>query len=146
MRRPVLLLSALASMALAACKQDSPGVDTSLAPTSTDVAGTFSLYTANGRTLPYQAIVTNSEVWTLVSDKITISANNTWADTTSYSITNRLDGTQTARGTASGGTWGISNNQINFIMTTGGTINFTGSVTGNTLTAIFDGARYYYSR
>lgn len=148
MRRPLLLLAATAVFAagIAACGDSSPGVTQTLAPTDANVVGQFSLYTANGRTLPYQAIVTNTEIWNLVSDVLTILPNNTWADTTSYSITNRNDGTVSGRATASGGTYTIANNQINFVMTSGGTISFAGSVTGNTLTAIFDGARYYYQR
>jgi hypothetical protein len=148
MGRPLFRSAAAAvfAFAVAACSNGSTEVSQTLTPTDANVAGTFSLYTANGRTLPYSAIVTNTEVWNLVSDVITILPNNTWADTTNYSITNRNDGSVSGRGTASGGTYSIANNQINFVMTSGGAINFAGSVTGNTLTAIFDGARYYYQR
>src|SRR5262249_11177440 len=128
--RHLRLLLVLA--AVTACNND-PGVDLTLPKTDADVAGAFRLTFANGLTPPFNTTVTTTELWTLTSDVMFVSANNTWADTTTYQVTSLSDGTQTNRQTASAGTYDIANNQINFVMTTGGSVTFEGAVTQGSL-------------
>ena len=141
-RLRVLLLA----LAVAGCGGDTAKLDLTLPPTETNVTGTFVLSLANGQALPFQAIVTNTEIWNLTADRIVLAPNGTWTDTTAYNITSRDDGSQSTRLTASAGTWAIANNQINFIMTVGGTVTFEGSVVQNSLSVNFSGHRYLYLR
>lgn len=143
MRRPTVLAAALV-LAVGACKTEK--ADLTLPVTETNVTGTFNLTLANGSLLPFTALITNTEVWTMVADKIVIAANNTWVDSTNYTVLNRNDGTTAPRSTATAGTWGIANSQINFVMTTGGTAVFIGAVVGNSLSVNFNNQRYQYSR
>ena len=132
--------------AVAACGGSDSKVDLTLPPTEANVTGTFNLALANGQALPYQAIVTATEVWNLTSDRMVIAAGGTWTDTTTYSIVSRDDGSQSTRLTASAGTYVVANNQINFKMTEGGVVTFVGSVVQNSLSVNFNGLRYLYTR
>jgi hypothetical protein len=123
-----------------------PAADVSLLPTSTDVVGTFNLISANGTAPPFPAFVTSTADWTLVADTVAITATNTWTETTKYFVTNLFDNSTTTQYTVVAGTYAIANGQINFVMTQGGSVTFPGSVTGNTLTIIYTGKRFIYSR
>jgi len=126
------------------------GVDTndglSLAPTSTDVVGNYFMRTANGQELPYTAFFTATEQWQLQRDQIQIANDGTWKETTSYLVFLRSDGSATAKETVVSGTYSIANNQINFIMTAGGTDTFAGSVNGTQLTLLYGGKIFLYVR
>jgi ABC-type Fe3+-hydroxamate transport system substrate-binding protein len=135
----------IATAAIAACTTNET-TEVSLPQTDANVTGTFNLTSANGKELPYQAVVTTTEVWTLTADKIVIQPNNTWVDTTNYSVQSRLDQTITGRGSVTSGTYAIANGQINFTMTAGGSSTFVGAVTGSTLQVNFNGSRYVYLR
>jgi hypothetical protein len=142
MRRLTLLIAALV---VAACTTNET-TEMTLPQTDANIVGSFDLTSANGKELPYQAVVTTSEVWTLTADKIVIQPNNTWVDTTSYSVLNRLDQSTAGRGSVTSGTYAVANGQINFTMTSGGSATFVGAVTGATLQVNFNGARYVYTR
>src|ERR1043166_6253556 len=139
-------LSFLLLLAAGAACTSKAALDLTLPPTETNVTGTFTLNSANGRLVPYQAILTTTEVWVLTSDKIVLLANNSWVDTTYYSVTNRADGSVSPRGSTSGGTYEIANSQINFTMTAGGAEKFVGAVVNNSLSVNYNGLRYLYTR
>ena len=141
MRRLSLLLSVVA---LAGCMRDSQPL--ALEPTDADVTGTFSLTTSNGRSLPIVVRLTVDEQWDLVSDQFLISSDNTWKETTNYSIKTFATSALSTQQSVSSGTYTISNKQINFVMTVGGTTPFTGSVTGNNLAVLYNGGQFLYSR
>jgi hypothetical protein len=130
---------------LAACGSDKT-VDVSLPPTSTDVVGSFNLISANGVTPPFAAFATTTADWTLASDSVAIAANNTWTETTKYFVTTLADNTTTTQFTSVGGTYSIASGQIQFVMTQGGSTTFPGSVTGSSLTIIFNERRFIYAR
>jgi hypothetical protein len=136
----------LLAAAVAACGGSTEPIDISLAPTSADVAGAFNLTSANGIAPPFAAFSTTTADWTLVADTITIVAPSTWTEATKYFVTNRADGSTSTQYTVVAGTYQISNAQINFTMTQGGSTTFPGSVTGNSLTIIFQGKRFLYAR
>lgn len=145
MRRIALLLAAAAT--LAACQtEDTPPDALTLPTTETAVAGSYTLSLANGRTVPFDAVVTTAEVWQLTGDKIVLSANGTWVDSTTYVVTNRTVNSTSNKLTASAGTYTIANGQINFLMTEGGSTAFVGAVVSNTLYVNFSGLRYTYNR
>jgi len=141
MRRLSLLLSVVA---LAGCMRDSQPL--TLEPTDADVTGTFSLTSSNGRSLPLIVRLTVDEQWDLVSDQFLISSDNTWKETTNYSIKTFATSALSTQQSVSSGTYTISNKQINFVMTVGGTTPFTGSVTGNNLAVLYNGGQFLYSR
>ena len=144
MRRLALFVLVICGVTAAACTRRS---DTFTLPVSdTNVTGTFTLRTANGQVPPFTAIVTTTEQWQLTFDEIILAANNTWVDTTNYAVTSFVDGSQRTQATSSAGTYTLTNGQINFIMTTGGNAIFAGAVTGNTLSVLFNGAPYVYTR
>ncbi|HXT18602.1 MAG TPA: hypothetical protein VN706_23445 [Gemmatimonadaceae bacterium] len=144
MRRFVLILIASASLAAVACTRQTDVF--TLPQTDADVTGAFNLTTANGRTLPYTAIVTLTEQQEVVSDQIVILANNTWVDSTSYINTSLVDGSTSTSSTASAGTYKVADGKITFIMTQGGTTIFAGAVTGSTLTVLFNGQPFVYMK
>ena len=131
-------------LALLGCEQSS--TELNLAPTDANVVGSYTLAAANGRLLPFVVSLTADEELDLTADRFVISADNTWTDTTTYAVKSFTAGTVTARQTGATGTYSIANGQINFIMTTGGTGSFPGSVTGNTLSVLFNGGHFMYSR
>jgi hypothetical protein len=142
MRR--LLVTVLAISTLAACGSDTPTIP--LNPTDANVTGVFDLSTANGQPPPYAAFQTNTELWELTNDRMVIAADNTFADTTTYTVVEIADGTQSTQRTSTAGTYQVANDKINFTTTTNGSAVFSGSVTGNTLVLLFNGGRFVYSK
>ena len=143
MRRLPLLLFALVALGCG----DS-GADVSLAPTDANVTGTFNLQSSDGVGLPLLAGYTSdgqTEI-DMSADQIIIAADNTWAEVTSSRFTSLVDLTSSSQATNSAGTYDISNNKINFVMTSGGTEKFSGSVIGNTLQVAYNGSRLVYTR
>jgi hypothetical protein len=139
-----LVVAALAVAALTACGSDT--VTIPLEPTDANVTGVFNLSLANGQQPPYAAFQTTTELWQLTNDRMVLAADNTFADTITYTVFAIADGSQSTRFTATAGTYQIGNNQINFTTTTNGSAKFTGSVTGNTLVLLFNGGRFVYSK
>ena len=142
MRRFPLLLLVAAAVGCGAAS----GADLTLAPTDANVTGTFNLQTANGQVLPVRSIFNQTQEWDLTADQIILSADNTWVETSSYVVTTLLTGDQVNTQTVASGTYSVTSGQINFIMTAGGTSTFIGSVTGSTLSLVFNGGRFVYSR
>jgi len=142
MRRAALLLSALVVLG---CSSDNSDPLT-LPLTDANVVGSYSLTSSNGRSLPFTVLLTADEQWVITSDQFVIASDNTWSETTNYLITAlSTGGTRTSSTQASGG-YAISNGQINFTMTAGGSTPFTGSVTGNVLSLLFNGGHFLYSK
>jgi hypothetical protein len=110
------------------------------------VVGTFALTLSNGRPLPVVARLTNDEEWDITSDQFVIAADNTWNETTNYRVTSFSSGTASTQSTSSSGTYTIANGQINFVMAVGGTATFTGSVSGKSLTILYAGGQFFYTR
>jgi hypothetical protein len=141
MRR--LILPLFAVLAIVACSSDN---SVKLDPTDADVTGTFNLTLAAGQTLPYDAFSTATELFDIATDKIVISADHSWVDTTGYVVFELADGSQSTQTSVSGGTYQVTNSQINFVTTMNGTAAFAGSVSGNTLSVLFNGAKFVYTR
>ena len=131
-------------LALLGCGHDSE--EPTLAPTDANVTGSYALSTANGRLLPIIVSLTADAEWDLSADQFMIFADHTWTDTTTYAVKSFTSGAVTTQQTGASGTYAIANGQINFTMFTGGTGTFPGSVTGNTLSLLFNGGHFVYSR
>lgn len=150
MRRPTRSLSlVLLAVAALACGSHE-GPDLTLAPTDANVIGTFTLLTSNGHTLPViGAFLFTDAQWDLTADRMVIAADNTWVETTTYKVTNLNTLTDSNQTTVASGTYSVNAGQIVFTMLIPQTtppLGFTGSVTGNSLSVIFSGSRFFYSR
>jgi len=143
-RQLTLLFAAFTATAIAACGSDSP--DLTLAPTETDVAGSYDLVVAAGHTLPFFAFETDTESFSLAADRMILASDRTWVDTSTFAVIQLRDGSLGARVTATAGIYEIGNGQIKFVMTAGGSKAFTGSVTKNTLTVVSSQEKYVYNR
>jgi hypothetical protein len=104
------------------------------------------LTSSNGRSLPFIVLLSADEEWDITSDQFVIASDNTWAETTNYLITSLSTGGTRTSSTQASGTYAISKGQINFAMTAGGNTPFTGSVTGNILSLLFNGGHFLYSK
>ena len=138
------LTGTLLAIVLAGC--GSSAADLTLAPTDTTVAGTFNLTTANGIELPIVATRTLSEEYDLAGDQLVLDASGTWTETTSYTVIELNDNSQSTTTSVTSGTYSISNKQIVFVRTVGGAATFTGSVTGNVLSLLYNGGHFLYTR
>ncbi len=142
MRR--ILLVAAAAMLVACIDSIDPSVP--LPNTETDVAGSFALSTANGQPLPIVAQTTTFAKWSIVADTLVIANGGTWTETTSYVLDSLTSvGSSTQQGTTAG-TWAISNQQIHFTTTQGGSATFVGSLLRGTLTVAFNNGTFAYTK
>ena len=140
------LLALCGAIALAACHNlDSPVPDFPLPTTDANVTGTFLLRSANGNTPPFIISANAAGTQTLLDDRIVLHDDLTWADTTNYRI-DLASGESSVGGTATAGSYNISNGRINFTMTTGGSSTFAGAVVGNTLTVVSQNVPFIYTR
>jgi hypothetical protein len=140
MRRLAVLFSALVAIG---CGGDTQSL--TLPVTDANVAGNYLLTASNGRTLPIIAFVTADEEYDLTSDQFVIGADNTWGETTNYTVTSFSTGATRTTSSQSIGTYAIASGHINFTITDGN-IAFTGSVTSNKLTVLFNGGQFVYQR
>jgi hypothetical protein len=141
MRRLLLVTLAVAA---AGCMSSSEPL--SLSTTDANVVGRFGLSLAGGQPLPLLAGTTATQEVDLVADTLAIASDNTWIETSFYNLVAFTDGSTTTSQTVSSGTYAIANGQINFTMLVGGTTTFAGSVTGTTLSLLYNNARYIYTR
>jgi hypothetical protein len=141
MRR--LLLCVLIA-ATASCDRSVPPF--TLAPTDTNVAGSYALSLVNGRILPILgAVITSTDQYDLAADQMILSADGTWSETTTYNVTSFATNGVSQQHTVTSGTYAVGAGVITFTRVAGGALTFTGSVTGNTLTLILNG-QFIYSR
>ncbi|MDB4878060.1 MAG: hypothetical protein JWM41_4506 [Gemmatimonadetes bacterium] len=145
MRRLPLILLAVAALGCGGSTTP-PEALLTLPATDANVVGTFHLVTANGASLPIVAVNSATQQANLTADTLVIVADNTWVETSIFNITSLIDGTQGTARSVSSGTYLIANSQINFTTTAGGTNAFAGSVTGNTLSLVFNNKPFVYSR
>ena len=82
----------------------------------------------------------------MTSDQLIIRADLTWSETSNYKVTTFQTGGISTQQTSSSGTYAIADSKINFVMTNGGNATYTGSVSGNTLTMIYNGGHFIYTR
>jgi len=131
-------------VALTACGSDA--VEFTLGPTDANVVGTFSLTNSNGRILPIVARLTGEEEWDMTADQLTLLADLTWTETSTYKVTTFQTGAISTQQTMASGTYSIVDGKINFVMTVGGSGMYTGSVSGNILSMIYNGGHFIYTR
>ena len=123
MRRALLLV---AFLTLGAC-QDNTGVSSL---SSEDITGTFSMRTVNGAAMPFTFQSGGGSV-TVTADVLTVLANGTWSEITSYTQT--INAQTTSGDSPDGGTWQRLGTSLVF-RSTAGTAGYTGTFTGNGFT------------
>jgi len=138
------LLLAVLVLAIAAC--DRSVAPLTLAPTDAAVAGSYGLTLVNGRALPFVAFNTNTDQWNLTSDRIVMSSDGAWAETTNYDVISLSTSAVSQQHTQTSGTYVVGTSVITFTRVAGGALTFTGSVTGNILSLLFNGGQFTYSR
>jgi len=143
MRRIAILLVPILVGACLSTQDSSLTLD----PTDTNVAGSFSLASINGSSLPIIAAVNAAQETDLLSDTVSIQSDGTWTETSVFNITVFPGNTASTQVTVIGGTYTISSQQINFVQTTGGgSVAFAGSVKGSRLTLLYGGSQFLYNR
>jgi hypothetical protein len=143
MRRFMIALAAIAALGCGGADNPLP----TLPATSSEVAGEFRLRSANGSQIPFIAFTTAAgEAWELAADKIVVTADGKWDETTLYVVHNLTAGTSNSKESVVSGTYAIANGQINFVMTQGGTDTFAGSVVGSELRLLYNGKLFIYTK
>lgn len=145
MRRLITLFLGIAGVAIVGCSTNDSGT-LALAPTDSVVTGTYILQLANGNPVPFAAFQTATDLWAIAGEKIVLSPDLTWSDTTNYQVISLLNGNERDTLSTSAGTYSLGNNQINFLTTSNGTASYVGSVSGNVLDVRFQGSRFVYTR
>lgn len=132
------LLSLTLALALIACGDD----DSTSAPTSASVAGTWNLQTVNGSALPFTLSAASPKI-ELLSSSVNVTANGTWTSTTQ---TRTTIGTQaTTASSTQSGTYTLSGSAVSIRSTDGTTVQ-AGTVSGNTLTLAQTGLTFVYQK
>jgi len=144
MRTLALIAAVGLAVASAACSVDKP--DLTLPTTDANVVGSFNLVTADNHLLPFIAIITSTEAWELDADRIVLASDNTWVDSTAYTVQDLSSSSIGPKVTVATGTYAIADGLITFTKTSGGSGIFTGSVFSNSLAVNSAGKRYLYTR
>lgn len=133
MRRLIPLVLAVA----VACGSDSP-----TQPTTTSIAGTWSLTSVNAVGLPFVINQSGNDKLELVGDVVTATATGTYTETFSYRET--LNGVVTTSSQPDNGTYTINGNAITLNSSTTGPI--TGALSGNTFTVVDQGFVFLFTK
>ena len=139
MRTRALMVAFGVAVSASACTVDKP--DLTLPTTDTNVVGSFNLVTADNHLLPFIAIITSTEAWELDADRIVLAPDNTWVDSTAYTVEDLSSSSIGPRLTVATGTYSVSAGLITFTKTSGGNEIFTGSVFSNSLAVNSAGKR-----
>lgn len=136
---------ALLIVAIAAC--DRSVAPLTLAPTDAAVAGSYGLTLVNGHGLPIvAAVTTNVAQYDLTSDRMIMSTEGTWSETTNYNVISLSTNAVSQLSTVTSGTYTVGAGVITFTRLVGGAATFTGSVSGSTLSLLFLEVLSVYSR
>ena len=136
MRRSAFLTAILISAA--ACSGDS-----TTAPTTVSVAGTWTLQTINGTNLPYVVAQSGSDKLEVVSDVLTAASTGSFTQTTTVRST--LSGQVSTQSIADAGSYTLNGTAVTFRFNSDGSTG-TGSIAGNTLTVTEQGFAFVYRR
>ena len=131
-------LISLALVVLVAC-----GDDSTTAPTTDSVAGTWSLQSINGTALPYVVFQIGADKVELVSDVVVAVASGAFTQTTVVRTTS--SGQVTTESQADAGTWSLNGTAVTFQFNGDGTTG-TGSISGNTMTIAESGFAFVYRK
>ena len=132
------LIACMLLLVGAACGGDSP-----TQPTSSSVAGTWSLQTINGTGLPYIVAQTGSDKVELTSDVLTVVGSGSFTQITQVRVTQ--NGQVSTQSIPDAGSYVLNGTAVTFTFNSDGSSG-TGSLSGNTLTVAEDGFAYVYRK
>jgi hypothetical protein len=132
------LIACMLLLVGAACGGDSP-----TQPTSSSVAGTWSLQTINGTGLPYIVAQTGSDKVELTSDVLTVVGSGSFTQITQVRVTQ--NGQVSTQSIPDAGSYVLNGTAVTFTFNSDGSSG-TGSLSGNTLTIAEDGFAYVYRK
>jgi hypothetical protein len=118
------------------------GSDSSTTPGGT-IAGTWSLKTINGTSLPFIVAQTGADKLEIVSDVYVISGTGSFTETTTLRAT--TNGVATTQSVADAGSYTLNGTAITVRYNSDGS-SVTGSWSGNTITVTQDGLAAVYTR
>ena len=132
------LIACMLLLVGAACGGDSP-----TQPTSSSVAGTWSLQTINGTALPYIVAQAGSDKVELTSDVLTVVGSGSFTQITQVRVTQ--NGQVSTQSIPDAGSYVLNGTAVTFTFNSDGSSG-TGSLSGNTLTIAEDGFAYVYRK
>ena len=136
MMRQIAILSLLLLVPLLSGCSDSTG------PGGSSATGTYNLRTVNGNNLPVVVLQVGSDRVEVTQGSITLNADNTFTDRTTFRVTE--SGTSTTDTEVIAGTYTRNNNAIQFSTDEGDT--YSASLSGNTLTQTIEGFVLVYQK
>ena len=136
MRKLFIATYAFAALTLAAC-----GSDSSTAPTSASMAGTWNLSTVNGASLPFVVQSTNPKI-EILSEQLQVNANGTFTQTAQVRYTQGT--TVSTQAIADAGTYTLSGTAATFVWNDGS--SGTGTVSGAKFTVGEDGSSFVFTK
>ena len=139
--RKLLLIPALAL--LGACG-DKTGGAADVTDPSSGIAGTYTLQTVNGTSLPFVTFQLGNDKVEVTAGSAQLNSDNTY----SYSITltDTTAGTVTTTIDTGTGTYTVTGTTIQFSDPGDGSGAFTGSISGNTITVVVDGDTFGFTK
>ena len=132
----VLAISALAT--LAAC-----GGDSATAPSSTSIAGSYTLRTVNGAPLPVIVVQIGAYKIELLNETVVVVDGGTFTQQGSVRITE--GGVVSTESYADAGTYTRNGTAVTFVFNSDGSSG-TGTVNGATITVVVDGFSLVYRK
>lgn len=134
-----LRITTLCLMAAVGCG----GSDGPSAPAAIVVVGVFQLQTINAAGLPYSSFSGNVKT-EILGDQYSLNNDQTYSEVTSYRFTQGATVTTSQVGGI--GVYRSTNGAVSFTQTTPAVSNFSGTVSGNTLTVLAGSNTYVYKR
>lgn len=130
-------LSLFVALTIAACVPDGYSVRSGGTPTSpggSGLAGTYTLRTINGQSLPFTYATNGADTYVLLDDAFTLSSSGAWTE--SWHERHTVSGVASEKAFSDAGTYTSGTSMIVFTSTTPGTSQprFEGSFSAGTLT------------
>jgi len=119
------------------------GGDSSTAPMTVSVAGTWDLQTINGTGLPYVVAQSGSNKVELLSDVVTAVSSGSYTEI--MQVRSTVNGVVSTQSQSDAGSFLLNGTAVQFQSNTSFSSN-TGSISGNTFTLAENGFSYVYKR
>jgi len=137
--------NALLAAVIMGCDHGPPG-GSLLAPTQTNVTGTFELTAVSNGALPVLISDDIDGKVELTGEQFVLAPNGTWSDSAMYRVRLYSEGAQRMTPVLASGTYALSGSQINFVRTSGATATFFGTVRKDLLNIAFERNIFSYQR
>jgi hypothetical protein len=133
--RKLAILLVLAAMAC--------GGDSTTAPVTANVVGTWNLQTINGLVLPFTTAQSGADKTEITADVLSVSGTGSFTETTTIRTT--LNGQVSTQSSADAGQYTINGTAVSFVFNSDGSTG-TGTLSGNTLIVADNGVSLVYKK